>query len=173
MLSTTAKNTILKAIHNSVQSCAWSYPAVNDSEKYNFESNSQQLINIYIMNISCQRQRKIQFWKQFTTTKEGLEMWGLLSTTAKNTILKAIHNETNLRPYPKLAVNDSEKYNFESNSQPGKDGTERFIAVNDSEKYNFESNSQRNIFHLTINGSCQRQRKIQFWKQFTTCYLHC
>ena len=72
-----------------------------------------------------------------------------LSTTAKNTILKAIHNVSYRCMTFSTAVNDSEKYNFESNSQRKIYFSPIFVAVNDSEKYNFESNSQR-IFAVFI-----------------------
>ena len=169
-LSTTAKNTILKAIHNDFIVWVLTGVAVNDSEKYNFESNSQHAMDFIEFRVGCQRQRKIQFWKQFTTSltfidnvygcqrQRKIQFWkqfttffptvktlSELSTTAKNTILKAIHN-TNIKIIKK------------------------WFAVNDSEKYNFESNSQRNLITHSSHLSCQRQRKIQFWKQFTTAF---
>ena len=116
-LSTTAKNTILKAIHNASPSCRRTNIAVNDSEKYNFESNSQLGVQKTFVEIRCQRQRKIQFWKQFTTPICRTRNSNMLSTTAKNTILKAIHNDKYVAYKSVKAVNDSEKYNFESNSQ--------------------------------------------------------
>ena len=61
MLSTTAKNTILKAIHNKSLSTPSIGSAVNDSEKYNFESNSQRASGVATSVSGCQRQRKIQF----------------------------------------------------------------------------------------------------------------
>ena len=142
-LSTTAKNTILKAIHNHGPIHGLRSGAVNDSEKYNFESNSQPRWNFSSFRECCQRQRKIQFWKQFTTWVAFWISSSSLSTTAKNTILKAIHNKLTMSKNKPKAVNDSEKYNFESNSQPrGR--------------------------KLQPRKCCQRQRKIQFWKQFTT-----
>ena len=117
VLSPTVKFTILKAIHNVLVSIATTRKAVTDSEIYNFESNSQRIFKNTKKVGCCHRQWNLQFWKQFTTGGISAILPDMLSPTVKFTILKAIHNRCPCCRNRRLAVTDSEIYNFESNSQ--------------------------------------------------------
>ena len=62
------KITILKAIHNWIWLWNLKSGPVSAPKNYNFESNSQLILNELGETVSCFRAEKLQFWKQFTTT---------------------------------------------------------------------------------------------------------
>ena len=112
-------------------------------QRYNFESNSQQIVGSTIAYLDVSDISKIQFWKQFTTlierTNAALEMFPIFQRYNfesnsqpcrlfrcgcggcfryfKDTILKAIHNKMSCAFISFLMFPIFQRYNFESNSQ--------------------------------------------------------
>ena len=139
-------------------------------QRYNFESNSQQLVQQSVHPFSC-------YWY------------------VKDTILKAIHNIKKAVAFFLIVVTDMSKIQFWKQFT-----TSSCVFIPDAvlllicQRYNFESNSQQNVNPHLVDICCYwyvkdtilkaihnsklytfcakfvvtDMSKIQFWKQFTT-----
>ena len=137
---------------------------------------------------------KIQFWKQFTTSKQK-PIWPVCCIRyVKDTILKAIYNIIAGIVTVVTLYSICQRYNFESNLQRVcgfllttssciryvKDTILKAIynkpvhsikyckLYSICQRYNFESNLQPFITILLLSIAVFDMSKIQFWKQFTT-----
>ena len=167
------------------------------SQRYNFESKSQQCFSSLHFCYAVLPITKIQFWKQITTRDRVAICCRCCITNHKDTILKANHNTPrDFMAYTELYY-QSQRYNFESKSQQVK---ERFIMpcavlpitkiqfwkqitttyvrliadeglYYQSQRYNFESKSQLRGGGRGSRGAVLPITKIQFWKQITTAVI--
>ena len=164
------KGTILKAIHNSSYEC------------------SLLVKGVY-------RIAKVRFWKQFTTCItfiypvaavftvlqrydfESNSQQGLVATSVesrclpycKGTILKAIHNKTNLRDCIVMVFTVLQRYDFESNSQQDKpQGLYCYRCLPYCKGTILKAIHNWNFGNTFTERGVYRIAKVRFWKQFTT-----
>ena len=167
-------------------------------QRYNFESNLQQEVDLSDRESAVFDMSKIQFWKQFTTNgrKESwasklysicqrynfesnlqpkeVEAYERISCIryVKDTILKAIYN----RAEPILAkdwlYSICQRYNFESNLQR-RTSTPKVSSccIRYVKDTILKAIYNENFVYMFLLRAVFDMSKIQFWKQFTT--YHC
>ena len=141
-------------------------------QRYNFESNLQQVFHNYELKGAVFSMTKIQFWKQFTTLADAVfDVVLLYSVWQRYNFESNLQQIINCYGKRRCCIQYDKDTILKAIYNLRREGCSASVLYSVWQRYNFESNLQPATAHAPSGQAVFSMTKIQFWKQFTTINL--